>query len=111
MPHSATPQNDYMNCSKLRNQMFHISKALKVSASSTTTVRKTLVNLIEGVMKVYLLAIHLLIKLIMFTTNILRLSRNLFMLSLMKLMMIFLVHLHLMSFSQANMLMMKMKEP
>jgi len=75
-------------------------KAFERSASSTIMVRKTLVNLVQGVMKVYLLAIPLLVRHIMFInkcTKVIEESTHVF--SLMKIMMILLAHLQLINFS------------
>jgi len=64
--------------------MYHIS----------TMVWKTLINLIQGVMDVYLLVIPLLVRHIVYTPNIPRSLSNLFMLSLTKLTTVLVVHLH-----------------
>jgi len=49
-----------MNCLKARNQMYVTSRPLEVSVSSTTMVRKILVNLMQGMMKIIMvLLVHL----------------------------------------------------
>jgi len=55
-------QRHHVTCSNARNQMYHTSRPFEVSTSSTTMVRITLANLMQGVMKAYILVICLLVK-------------------------------------------------